>query len=57
MTEKQILVEIIKILPDEWSYTKRCLFFEKIADEYRRKSRKEVTDDTRKFKMKKQSEA
>lgn len=53
VTEKQMQIEIIKILPDDWSYTKRCTFFEKIADYYRKKSRKEVSEDTRRFQVKK----
>lgn len=53
MKPKQVQYEIIKLLPSDWTYTQRCIFFEKMADFYRVKSRKEVQDDTRKYQVKK----
>lgn len=50
--EKMIMMEIRKALPDTLSYTEKCRILEKLADEYRVKSRKEVSDEVTKFKAK-----
>jgi hypothetical protein len=39
---KMIKVEIIKLLPDEWSYSKKYQFLQDLADEYKKKSCKEA---------------
>lgn len=50
--ENMIKAEIIKILPDNWSYSERYQLFQKIADEYKKKSAKEISTENRKFREK-----
>ena len=38
----KLKAEIIKLLPDEWSYAERLSFFEDLAADYRKKSREQV---------------
>jgi len=52
MNKKLLKMEIIKLLPDNWSATQKYQFFESLADEYRKKSRDEVNSDERKFRAK-----
>jgi hypothetical protein len=43
--EKMIQMDIRKALPDNLSYSQKVQILEKLADEYRAKSRKEVYGD------------
>ncbi len=45
--------EIIKLLPDNWTYVQRYQFFTELADDYRRKSQREVATEDKKFREKK----
>lgn len=45
---KMLKVEIIKMLPDDFTYIQKCKLFEELAEEYRAKSRKEVYGSTSK---------
>lgn len=49
--EKMLKAEIIKLLPD-WSYVDKYQFFQRLADEYKNKSRKEIATENRKFREK-----
>lgn len=49
---KMIEMAVRLALPDTLSYTQKCRLLEKLADEYRAKSRKEVSDAVDKFKSK-----
>ena len=47
---KIIMMAIRKALPDTLSYTEKCRILENLADEYRVKSRKEISEEVAKFK-------
>lgn len=47
-----IKAEIIKLLPDDWSYQDRFHFFLKLSDEYKKKSRKEIERENNEFRIK-----
>lgn len=40
------------MLPDHWSYSMRCQFFEEMAETYRKKTRKEVYQEEAKDRAK-----
>ena len=40
--EKMVAMAIRKALPESWSYSQKCQMLEALADEYRKKSRKDV---------------
>lgn len=42
---KKLQAEIIKLLPDNWTYQDKLKFFEYMSDMYRNKSRNEVYKD------------
>lgn len=42
MNKKMLTAEIIKMLPDKWSHSVTCQFFEQLAEVYRKKSRKDI---------------
>lgn len=50
---KMIEMAIRNALPDTLSYTQKCRILEKLADEYRNKSRKEISEAVDKFRSKK----
>jgi len=39
---KQLKAQIVKMLPDNWTYPERLAFFEELAADYRKKSRENV---------------
>lgn len=50
---KIIEMQIRQALPDTLSCTQKCRLLEKMADEYRERSRKEVSEEVARFKAKK----
>lgn len=45
--KKMIYMQIRQCLPDTLSYSQKCEILEKLAEEYRKKSRKEVYADSK----------
>jgi len=54
---KLIMMAVRKAMPDTLTYVQKCVILEKLADEYRAKSRKEIGDEVAKFKLQKHNAA
>lgn len=50
---KIVEMNIRKQLPDDYTYTEKCIILEILAEEYRDKARKEIREEVMQFKNKK----